>query len=75
MAVTNLAAQAATPRAGNRIMRLKAVKAACGFGTTHIYNLMNAGKFPRSRRIGVRAVGWDAREVDQWIFDRLNGAS
>lgn len=74
MAVTTQAAQATTPSTANRIMRLKAVKAAVGFGTTHIYNLMNAGKFPRSRRIGVRAVGWDGREVDQWISDRLNGA-
>lgn len=64
--------QAVAPQDGGRIMRLKAVKAAVGFGTTHIYNLMNAGKFPRSRSIGLRAVGWDAREVDQWISDRLH---
>lgn len=72
---TKKAFRAAIPHTEHRILRLKDVKAVCGFGTTHIYNLMNAGKFPRSRRIGVRAVGWDSREVDQWVFDRLNGAA
>ncbi|WP_256670571.1 MULTISPECIES: AlpA family phage regulatory protein [unclassified Pseudomonas] len=54
-----------------RIMRLPEVKAASGFGRTHIYELMKEGRFPSARRIGARAVGWDSWEVEQWVADRL----
>lgn len=60
----------ATPR---RILRLPDVMAAVGFGRAHIYNLMAEGKFPRSRRIGTRAVGWDSKEVEAWIAAQLEG--
>lgn len=56
-----------------RIMRLPEVKAASGFGRTHIYELMKEGRFPSARRIGARAVGWDSWEVEQWVADRLGG--
>lgn len=56
-----------------RIMRLPEVKAASGFGRTHIYELMKEGRFPSARRIGARAVGWDSWEVEQWVADRLEG--
>ena len=56
-----------------RIMRLPEVKAASGFGRTHIYELMQEGRFPKARRIGVRAVGWDSSEIEQWVTDRLEG--
>jgi prophage regulatory protein len=32
--------------------------------------LMRAGEFPKRLRIGVRAVGWDSVEVEQWIAAR-----
>ena len=54
-----------------RIMRLPEVKAASGFGRTHIYELMKEGRFRSARRIGARAVGWDSWEVEQWVADRL----
>jgi prophage regulatory protein len=54
-----------------RILRLSDVEQKSGFKRAHIYNLMSQGKFPKSVRLGVRAVGWDAAEVDQWIADRL----
>jgi prophage regulatory protein len=54
-----------------RILRLSDVEQKSGFKRAHIYNLMSQGKFPKSVRLGVRAVGWDATEVDQWIADRL----
>jgi prophage regulatory protein len=54
-------------------MRLQAVMAAVGFGRAHIYNLMAVGKFPRSRRIGTRAVGWDSQEIEAWIAAQLEG--
>lgn len=75
MAVSNKVVQTDQFRGERRILRIEGVKAACGLGTTHIYNLMKAGKFPRSRRIGSRAVGWDSQEVMQWVADRLDGAA
>lgn len=55
-----------------RILRLEEVEAKSGFKRAHIYNLMRAGKFPKALRLGVRAVGWDSIEIDEWIADRVN---
>lgn len=55
-----------------RILRRPEVEAKTGFKRAHLYNLMKEGKFPKAVRLGVRAVGWDAAEVNQWIEDRLN---
>jgi len=52
-------------------MRLPEVKSLTGFGRAWIYMLMQQGKFPKSRRIGTRAVGWDSQEVEQWVVQRL----
>lgn len=54
-----------------RILRRAEVEARCGFKRAHLYKLMKEGKFPRSTRIGVRAVGWDSVEIEQWIADQL----
>lgn len=57
--------------AERRILRLAEVEAKTGFKRAHIYNLMRDDKFPKATRLGVRAVGWDSAEIDQWIADRL----
>jgi len=54
-----------------RILRRAEVEQKTGFKRAHLYNLMKEGKFPKALRLGVRAVGWDSVEVDQWITDRL----
>lgn len=54
-----------------RILRRAEVEAKTGFKRAHLYALMKDGKFPKAMRLGVRAVGWDSAEVDQWICDRL----
>ncbi|MDR1969054.1 MAG: AlpA family transcriptional regulator [Burkholderiaceae bacterium] len=55
----------------HRILRLPEVEARTGFKRAHIYSLMKEGKFPKPLRLGVRAVGWDSVEIDQWIAERL----
>ena len=55
-----------------RILRLEEVEAKSGFKRANLYNLMRAGKFPKALRLGVRAVGWDSIEIDQWIAERVN---
>ena len=54
-----------------RILRRSEVEARTGFKRAHIYNLMKEGKFPKAKRLGVRAVGWDSEEIEQWIAERL----
>ena len=56
-----------TTQNSRRIMRLADVEQATGFKRSHIYNLMSEGRFPKARRIGCRAVGWDSTEIQQWI--------
>ena len=56
-----------------RILRLPEVMASVGFGRAHIYNLIAIGRFPKAKRIGVRAVGWDSREIEIWITQHLEG--
>lgn len=53
------------------ILRREEVEKRTGFKRAHIYNLMKEGKFPKTRRIGLRAVGWDSAEIDRWIAERL----
>lgn len=60
-----------SPGTTRRILRRPEVEARCGFKRAHLYKLIDEGKFPRPVRIGVRAVGWDSFEVDQWIADQL----
>lgn len=57
--------------AARRILRRAEVEQKTGFKRAHLYSLMKEGKFPKALRLGVRAVGWDSVEVDQWIADRL----
>jgi prophage regulatory protein len=59
------------PPAEHRILRRSEVERRTGFKRAYIYTLIKAGKFPKGRRIGVRAVGWDSAEVDEWIAQRL----
>jgi len=65
---SQITAPAASER---RILRRAEVEAKTGFKRAHIYSLMRDGKFPKALRLGVRAVGWDSAEIDQWIADRL----
>ncbi|SET63997.1 transcriptional regulator, AlpA family [Pseudomonas sp. NFR09] len=53
------------------IMRREEVERKTGFKRAHIYNLMKDGKFPQAKRIGLRAVGWDSLEIEQWVAERL----
>ncbi|WP_090276296.1 AlpA family transcriptional regulator [Halopseudomonas litoralis] len=58
-----------------RILRRPEVEAKTGFKRAHIYNMMSVGKFPQAIRIGVRAVGWDSVEIEEWLTERRNERS
>lgn len=67
----SLIAGASLQQVERHIMRRDEVERKTGFKRAHIYNLMKEGKFPQAKRIGLRAVGWDSLEIEQWITDRL----
>ncbi len=58
---------------GRRILRLPNVELLTGFKRAHIYSLINQGRFPRSVRLGTRAVGWDSTAIEKWVEDRISG--
>jgi prophage regulatory protein len=55
----------------HHILRRPEVERRTGFKRAHLYQLMKDGKFPKVYRLGLRAVGWDSVEIDQWIAERL----
>lgn len=58
-----------------RIMRLPEVKQVTGYGRASIYNFMKVGTFPKARRLGPRAVGWDSVEIEEWVRSKLEGCA
>lgn len=53
-----------------RILRRPEVEQKTGCRRAHLYTLIKAGNFPKPVRVGIRAVGWDSREVEEWIEQR-----
>lgn len=57
----------------DRLMRLPEVEGVTGCKKSTIYELMRAGKFPRSIRVHARMVAWPETAVLQWVQDRIAG--
>ena len=53
-----------------RILRRPEVLKLTGLSTASIYRLMAQGAFPKPKKLGVRAVGWVAVEVEAWLESR-----
>ncbi|UFP98746.1 AlpA family phage regulatory protein [Pseudomonas fitomaticsae] len=64
-------AEEAQSQVERHIMRRDEVERKTGFKRAHIYSLMKEGQFPKAKRIGMRAIGWDSLEVERWITERL----
>ena len=54
-----------------QFLRRPAVEAITGLGRSTIYQMMSDGRFPKSVRIGRRAVAWTAEEVQAWLEERI----
>lgn len=48
-------------------LRLKAVQARTGLGRSTLYARIAAGKFPKSIRLGGRAVGWLEHDIEAYL--------
>ena len=53
-----------------RILRLGDVTRLTGLSKATIYRQIHAGTFPRPVKLGPRAVGWFANEVQDWLERR-----
>ncbi len=53
------------------ILRRKQVQARVGISRSGIYELMKAGKFPRSIKISARSVGWLESDIESFIESRI----
>ena len=56
-------------REPDKIIRRHQLRAVSGYSIGHIYELIKQGRFPRPVPLGPRAVGWFARDVEQWQCD------
>lgn len=57
------------------ILRLPAVLAATGFSRSTLYLRMTQGLWPKQVRLGARAIGWPAHEVEAMNLARIAGRS
>lgn len=57
-----------------QFIRLPEVKRLTGMGTTMIYEMANAGLFPRQVKLGGRAVAWVKSDVLAWSKDKIEKA-
>lgn len=55
-----------------KILRRKDVEEIVGLSRSTIYKLMSTGTFPRSIRLGPRAVGWRLSDIEAWIEFRAS---
>lgn len=53
-----------------KIIRKPAVLELTGVSDATLDREEKAGRFPKRRRIGIRAVGWLESEVQEWIAKR-----
>lgn len=57
------------------ILRLPTVRAQTGYSRSTIYLRITQGLWPRQVRLGARAVGWPAAEVEALNAARIAGKS
>ena len=54
------------------LWRLHTVMARTGLPRSTIYHKMSLDEFPQSINLGLRSVGWDSSDVEQWIQDCID---
>ena len=53
------------------LIRLSKVEARTGLKKSMVYDLMSKDEFPKSIKIGDRAVAWIESEVDRWVKNKI----
>ena len=52
-------------------LRLSEIKRRVGLNRTTIYSMAARGEFPKPIKVGERASGWLASEIDAWMRQRI----
>jgi len=52
------------------VLRRPAVEVKTGLSRSTIYVMMAEGEFPKSLKLGKRAVGWLETDIDAWLNAR-----
>ncbi|MDR3417727.1 MAG: AlpA family transcriptional regulator [Nevskia sp.] len=60
-----------SPEPSDAFLRLPAVKAKTGLSRSTIYDRIDKGAFPAPVRLGGKAVGWPASDIDAWIVSTV----
>lgn len=57
-----------------KIYRLPKVIKRTGIKRSHIYKLMQEGKFPKQIHLTERAVGWTKESIDDWCQEKIQAS-
>ena len=55
-----------------KLLRLRAVMDWTGLSRSTIYAMIKLGIFPKSIKLGPRAVGWLDSDIQAWIESRIS---
>lgn len=61
-------------RATETVLRLPQVRQRVGLSRSTIYALAACGRFPVPIKLGSRAAGWLASEIDAWLAARIHAS-
>lgn len=56
---------------GCKAIRASAVLEKTGMSKTHLYRLVQAGKFPKPIKLSERVSAWDEAAVDAWLGEKF----
>jgi len=60
-------------KAYRKALRLPAVAEKTGLSKTHLYRLVQAGKFPKPIKLSERVSAWDEAAIDSWLAAKFAG--
>lgn len=55
-----------------KILRINQVSSLTGLSPSSIYKQVRLNEFPKSIKLTARATGWDSREIDKWISEKID---
>ena len=58
----------------HKALRLPTVAAKTGLSKTHIYRLIQQGKFPPSHKLSERVAAFDEAAIDAWLAEKFAGS-
>ncbi len=59
------------PHAAKSFIRIPEVQRRTGYSKAWIYKLIDAGKFPKQVKVGIRSIAFVESEIDEWINQRI----